>query len=382
MRQSLRIGLLSTVLVGLGILVVPWAWERVFPASAVADVPATARHLDRAIDEVQGQIALDLRALGVGPGDIAATTTEERTRDDQLWTFTRTTVDLVDEATEAEIRAAFGTWPDGIEAFVTRPDELTWSVRIYASTFAVHQVLLRLPLDPEPALDPAAPPRLAVVLTGLGERSDAAERWIVTPYPLTLALRPYHSHTMRYATDAARASKEVAVQLDFDAPPAQAPPKMALPPRLSLEMEPQALRARLEEDLAAVPYASGAVLVQGSPTTRDATAMEGLAQVLRDQRGYLLDEGAGGDGVAIEMARREAVPAAAGAVRVAPDAGADGAARDLLRARNLAVRRGDAVLCVPVEVAETAALEGFLAERVEEGYRLVFASELITADGR
>ncbi len=383
-RQLLRLGLITAALAGLGVVAIPWAWERVFPAPADEGAGlGPVDDLDRTIDAVQEQIALDLRAVGVGPGDIALTHSEERRRGDRAWTFTRTTVDLADEPPEAELRAAFAAWPEGVEAFVTRPDELTWSVRVYAGTHAVHQVLLRLPLDPAPAVDPAAPPRLAVVLTGLGERSEDAERWIASPHPLTLALQPYVSHTMRYATDAARSAKEVAVQLRFadgegpDAPAPDDPLGMALPPALGLAMEPDALRARLDEDLGAVPYASGAVLRQGPPATRDAAAMEQLAGALGARDGYLLDEGGGGDGVALEMALRQGIPAGAAAVRLRPDADAEEAARDLLRAQNLAALRGHALVCVPLAAAGPADLAAYLEARAAEGYRLVFASELI-----
>ncbi len=378
MKQSLRILVLVGAIVAVGAVVVPWAWHSAFPTPEEAGPTPDVAVDSAAIGAVNEAIADTLAALGVTAEMVADSTDEPRELEGQAWTFTRTTVDLPRSLYEEELRRSFGAWPAGAEAFLTRLDELTWSLRIYLGKRPIHQLVMRLPLDPDPAVDPAAPPALALVVTGVGPRDASVEQVIEAPYPLTLAVLPYRSHSLRYATDAARAAKEVAVHLLFDGQSAAADPAgMAPPATLDASLDADAFAARLAEDLDAVPYASGAVLTSDSATTADVERMEIAAAGLRRRSLYLLDLLPVHQGAALQVARRHDLQAMSCAAAV--DASATPQQRDaaLLRARNLAVIRGSAVLVVQAGDRDLDWLAPFIEERVDEGYRLAFASELI-----
>lgn len=378
MKQTLRILVLVGAFVAVGAVVVPWAWHSAFPtpedAGPIPDVEVDSA----AIGEVNEAIADTLAALGVTAEMVVDSSDDPRDLEGQAWTFTRTTVELPRSLHEEELRRSFQAWPEGAEAFLTRLDELTWSLRIYLGKRPVHQLVMRLPLDPDPAVDPASPPALAVVVAGVGPRDGGVEEVIETPYPLTLAVLPYRSHSLRYATDAARAAKEVAVHLLFDDQSAAPDPVgMALPAPLEASLAQDAFAARLAEDLDAVPYASGAVLTSDSATTADVARMEIVAAGLGRRSLYLLDLLPVHQGAALQVARRHDLGAMSCAATVGAAATSEEREAALLRARNLAVVRGSAVLVVEAGGDGLDWLGPFIEERVDEGYRLAFASELI-----
>mgnify|MGYP002725852567 CR=1 FL=1 len=119
----------------------------------------------------------------------------------------------------------------------------------------------------------------AVVVAGGGRRAGGVGGVSEAPSPLPVAVLPYRSHSLRYATDAARAAKEVAVHLLFDDQSAVPDPVgMAPPSPLDASLAPDAFAARLAEDLDAVPYASGA----GLTSDPDTTAADGRMEIAAD----------------------------------------------------------------------------------------------------
>ncbi|MDP7112182.1 MAG: divergent polysaccharide deacetylase family protein [Myxococcota bacterium] len=383
MRQSLRVGAVALVLVVAGVLTLPWAWERIFPSPvSEEEAPAAAEDLTATIEAVNQVVGSGLGSLGVVPEHIVSTEEEARDRDGIGWTFTRTTLDLPEGATDAAVRAAFDRWPDGVDAFLTRPDELTYSLRIYASKVPLVRLLMRQPLDPDPAVDPEAPPRLAVVVKGVGLRSAEVERMLELDLPLTLAVLPYRSHSLRYADDAARASMEVMAHLPFDEGPGRARAAgTALPEPPGMALDLPAFRSRLAEDVEAVPFASGVLSCSRSPTARDDARMAALGETLSAGGLYLLDDALYPEGVALQEARRSGV-AAMSVTSTLDTAGASAEVeRALLRLRNLAVLRGEAVVSVELGPGGAAQLHRFVGDRRREGYQIVFVSELIQGAG-
>jgi polysaccharide deacetylase 2 family uncharacterized protein YibQ len=360
LRQALRTLTLLALLVAIAALILPRAWRRVFPAPDATDRAEERVSPDgAALGAVNGAVAEALAALGVSPARIVEAEEDQRQRDEVVWTHTRTTVDLPTFRPEVDLQRAFERWPEHAEAFVTRVDELTWSVRVYVGSYPVHQLVLRQPLDPEPRCATGTPPRLAIVVVDVGERSAEVERVLTLQMPLTVAVRPYHSHSLRYATDAARAAMEVAVHLD-----------------------PDPIRAEtLEEDLDAVPYASGVVLAQAGRGGEEHGVMDQLVQRMGARGLFLLDDQPIQRGVALQVAHSHGLAARSCTERL--DGTATPAQRDYatLRLRNLAALRGQAILTVQLGELGAELLIDFIADRRAEGYRLVFASELMAEHG-
>ena len=374
MKHGLRVTLIVVVILGISWWAIPKAWQAVFPTPTSSTPSTSDTPLDSGeLEAVNESLALLLGELGLGSDDII--TSEEITRELEgyAWIFTRTEVALPSDLDEDRIHHATARLPDEVDAFLTQPDELSISLRIYLGKTPVHQLLMFRPLDPAPPIDPGAPPRLAIVIEGVGLRSEAVEQLIHEPLPLTVAVLPYGSHSLRYATDAAQASKEVLVQLTFDHSAPEESAGMARPSSLDLSMDPAQFRQRALEDMEAVPYTSGVVIRSNTPTTSDAARMESLASLLADQNLFLLDGQPAADGVALQMANRQDVPS--GIATATLNGNQD--EHSLLRLRNLASLRGEAILMVQLEEGVDETLRSFVEERQAEGYRFVFASELI-----
>jgi len=382
-KQWLRIGAVAALLVGVGAVALPWVWERVFPAPvSVEELPATAEDLTATIEAVNQVVGSGLGSLGVVPEQIVSTEEEARERDGIGWTYSRTTLDLPPGVTDGAVRSAFDRWPDGVDAFLTRPDELTYSLRVYAGKVPLVRLLMRRPLDPNPAVDPEAPPRLAIVVKGVGLRSAEVERVLELDLPLTLAVLPYRSHSLRYADDAARASKEVVAHLPFEGVPGGAATGgTAVPEPLGTALDPGSFRARLTEDIEAVPFVSGVLSSSRSATARDDARMGVLGEVLAGGGLYLLDDALYPEGVAQQEARRAGVAALSVTASVDGGGAQDEVDRALLRLRNLAVMRGEAVLSLELGPGGAARLHRFVGDRRDEGYRIVFLSELVAGAG-
>jgi len=85
--------------------------------------------------------------------------------------------------------------------------------------------------------------------------------------------------------------------------------------------------------------------------------------------------------VALQEARRSGV-AAMSVTSTLDTAGASAEVeRALLRLRNLAVLRGEAVVSVELGPGGAAQLHRFVGDRRREGYQIVFVSELIQGAG-
>jgi len=360
-RPFIRTLVVLAALATAAALVLPWAWDRVFPAPASLPEGGTTVQLDGpTLDAVNTALADALAALGVSATHIVHTHEERRQREGVEWTWTRTTVDLPAARAEADLQRALASWPLHTEAFLTAVDELTWSARIYTGSYPVHQLVLRQPLDPDPAFDPASPPRLAVVLMDVGDRSEQVERVLGLQVPLTVAIQPYRSHSLRYATDAARAAMEVAIQLE----PGQMAPR------------------QLPDDIEAVPYASGVVLASSENPAGEHAVMDQLARLAADRGLFLLDDLPVHRGLALQVAHRHGLPAANCTERLDGGTAEEHRAYAELRLRNLAALRGQAIVTVHLGDPGAELLTSFLDERRDEGYRLVFASELLAADRR
>ena len=379
MRQTLRIAAIAIVLVALAWAALPWVWRHAFPAPPDPVVtPVTAQGVAASIDGVNEVVALGLDRLGVTADRIIASHEERRERDGLGWTYTRTTVDLERAVNDDAVQAAFDRWPDGADAFVTSPDELTFSLRVYVGKLPVQRMLLRLPLDPDPAVDPDSPPRLAVVVKGVGQRSAEVDRSLEIDAPLTLGVLPYRSHSLLYADDAARASKEVIAHLPLDAhPDGEATGGMAVPAPLGLDLSITDFRRRMTEDIEAVPFASGVLCSSATPSARDGDRMRVLGEVLSSGRLFLRDDALFPEGVALQEARRAGVPSSSVTAALGQSAGDTEVERALLRLRNLAIARGEAILSIQLDRGGARRLQSFIDEREREGYRLVFVSEIV-----
>jgi len=320
-RHAFTVGLWVASIVLLGLLLVrggPWLWPRLFPA------PPDPVSTESTTVPDAAELAERLSRFGAGwgaPGDAALLELPKG----------RTPRELQDDL-RADPRFA------GLEIYVTRADDLAWTLRLFGGGQELLQRPVRPWLPDRPTV-PDPPPKLGFVVVVEQPDEDAARRLGRWDVPLAAALPPFDAQTMKAARQLAWEQKDVVLHAESDAP--------------------------MEEQLAAVPQASGVLLLGDPPAGAWLAAIAGADAFLLDGR----------DGPDAEL---RAAAAAAG-VRWMRPAGALKDPHGAKLSRNRTVRGGRGVLLASGDEAGLAALEEFVTTAREDGYELVFPAEAARA---
>lgn len=149
--------------------------------------------------------------------------------------------------------------------------------------------------------------RAAIIIDDLGQDVSVARRILVLPYPVALSVLPHLLDSTRVAHEAERAGREALLHLPME--PGPGSPARAGPGEIRVGMtEVQAARV-IEHDLASVPGAAGVNNHMGSRATTDVALMTAVMRTLRERGLYFVDSRTTARSVALEIARREGVPA-------------------------------------------------------------------------
>jgi polysaccharide deacetylase 2 family uncharacterized protein YibQ len=148
--------------------------------------------------------------------------------------------------------------------------------------------------------------RAAIVIDDMGQDLDAARKLLALDYPLTFSVLPYLRYTQITAQEAHRNGHEVMLHLPMEPEPGAhvAPGQGAI----LIGMGAAQVERVVQNDLAAVPYASGVNNHMGSRATQDAALMAEVMKTLADHRLYFIDSRTTGASVALEAAHREHLP--------------------------------------------------------------------------
>lgn len=334
-RLRVTIGLWLVALLLLGLLVArggPWLWPRLFPA------PGGPGHEERrtapagALEPplVAETVHRTLASLGTPP-DAAGDS-----------------IHLPQGAGARDLELALRAEPvlASAEVYVTPVDDLLWRLRIIerGRLLMIRDVLPWLP--ERPAFPASDPPEIGIVVLFRGE--DDAGVLDVSGWrsPLALGLPPFATHAVRSARQAAWSNKGVVALVD----PA----------------------TDLGEQVQASPDAGAVLLESDLPVGTDLVAW--LAPL--DDAGLALIDARAGDPAPL---RRAAADRGVSCVRLAARLDRDGG--DTL-ARNLAVRWGHALVAVDGSEKGLAALERFVESVRQDGYSILFPSEVALLHGR
>ncbi|MCK6527389.1 divergent polysaccharide deacetylase family protein [Myxococcota bacterium] len=344
---------------GLLAVLLPHAWDRVFPAGgrgAEREDPAT---LAARVAEVDRALARALAPLGVDPRGIVETPLPPEEREGVSFRPSSVRIPLPEGADrgriEGAIRAETGRLGFPAQVYFTDPDEVTWGVRISLGKFPTHRVTLHPPLPADPVVDPRHPPVVALLLTGVGAASPDVEAAIAWDRPLTLSIRPWEPHSIRYAGEASRAAKEVLVEL----------PRGGAAPG-----------GGLDEALASVPFVAGVAISEPDEALPDASAATVLVKRLEALSLPLILLDPPATSPIRAQARAGRVPLEEPAARLDPAVGDEALESAALRALNIAVRRGRALVTASADPRGIKALLDLAEGMRKKGYRFVFASEV------
>ncbi len=226
-----------------------------------------------------------------------------------------------------------------------------------------------------PASRPGAGGRVALIVDELGARADVAERVLDLGRPVAVAVLPGLPLSRRIARDAARAGREVLVQLPLE--PYRYPEADPGPGALLTAMAPEELTRRTRHHLAGVPGAVGVVTRMGSRFTEDPTRMRAVLEPVFVQRLFFVDSLTSQRSVGYDLARALGIPAGRRQVFVDPDESEAAARRGLEAVERWAARRGVVLAIAHGRLLTVSLLEAALPRWETRGLRIVPVSELI-----
>ncbi len=220
----------------------------------------------------------------------------------------------------------------------------------------------------------AGRPRLAILLDDLGSDRGAAEAIFALHVPVTISVLPYHPQSLEIARAARQHGCEVMLHLPMQSLAGESPEQQELRPGLS----PDEVRSTVEKMLHAVPEADGVNNHQGSQATADATLMNELMRVLKEEDLFYVDSRTTAATVAFDAAKSEGVRTAFRNVPFLDDVqNKDAVKRQLRLAIQGAKQKGEAIAIGHPHTETLAALREVLPQAKNEGVQLVFVSELV-----
>jgi hypothetical protein len=232
------------------------------------------------------------------------------------------------------------------------------------------------PRSKRPSLsEPAARPRVAIVIDDLGNDLTAVERIARWPHPIAVAVLPELPASAPTARRLARSGKEVLLHLPMeprDFPDVRPGPGVVL----RSQSEAEIVRTLLS-DLATVPGATGVNNHMGSAATADPRVMRTVLNTLAAKGLFFLDSRTTDSSVAREIAQQAAVPAVSRRVFLDGVTTAEGIERQWAQLLRLAREEGSAVAIGHPHPRTLDVLERELPRLSEQGLRLVRVSELV-----
>lgn len=219
---------------------------------------------------------------------------------------------------------------------------------------------------------------IAVILDDIGnEPVETLQPVLGLKYPITFAVLPYLEHTRTSAYHLHKNHYQIMLHMPMEPEnyPAANPGEGAILSNLN-DAE---IRAALKKALASVPYASGVNNHMGSRITANRTLMRPVLEELRDGNLYFIDSRTQANSIAFRLARDLGLRTSRRDVFLDSEQSYDFAVKQLREARRIADQQGSAIVIGHPYPTSLAALRDQMPKMNAEGYRFVFASDLVYA---
>jgi len=217
--------------------------------------------------------------------------------------------------------------------------------------------------------------RAAIVIDDMGRDLDAAHRLLALDFPVTFSVLPHLRYSRITAQEAHRSGKEVMLHLPMEPEPnAHASPGEGA---ILVGMRPGEVRRVVQNDLGSVPYVAGVNNHMGSRATQDSALMANLMKILAEHRLYFIDSRTTAASTALDMARRQGLPALYRAVFLDDMESVPYTMDQLEEFRHKVEQEGVAIAIGHPHPTTIAALAKFLPELEKADIQLVAPSQLV-----
>jgi polysaccharide deacetylase 2 family uncharacterized protein YibQ len=215
----------------------------------------------------------------------------------------------------------------------------------------------------------------AIIIDDLGSDLGAARKLLELPCPLTFSVLPHLRYSVEIADQAHRSGREVMLHLPMQPEPGSS--VATGPGEIRIGTSSEEVASIIERDLDSVPYSAGVNNHMGSRATANPALMADVMKVLAERRLFFVDSRTTADSVALDLARRQGIPAFYRSVFLDDTETVDYSLGQLRELRRVVEAQGAALAIGHPYPTTLAALAQFFPEFERDGIQLVPASQLV-----
>ncbi len=215
----------------------------------------------------------------------------------------------------------------------------------------------------------------AIIIDDLGSDLGAARKLLELPCPLTFSVLPHLRYSVEIADRAHRSGREVMLHLPMQPEPGSS--VATGPGEIRIGTSSEEVASIIERDLDSVPYSAGVNNHMGSRATANPALMADVMKVLAERRLFFVDSRTTADSVALDLARRQGIPAFYRSVFLDDTETVEYSLGQLRELRRVVEAQGAALAIGHPYPTTLAALAQFFPEFERAGIQLVPASQLV-----
>lgn len=264
------------------------------------------------------------------------------------------------------------------------PSRAQRQMTIYSDELPVFQLLLLQERPtPAPEADQAADsaetepeedlPRIAIIVDDAGYDLDRALELLNLRRPMSISILP----KLKYSRHIAEIAHDMGYEIMMHLPMESEEQLRRSPGFITAGMTEKEIAWVLDRDLESIPFAGGVNNHQGSMMTRDSEAMARVMKYLAKKDMFFVDSRTTSESVAYETAKTYGLRAAENDVFLDNEKQVEYIKERFLVLMQKAKEKGKAIGICHVHPETTKALHEMLPIIEKEGFKLVFASELV-----
>ena len=232
------------------------------------------------------------------------------------------------------------------------------------------------PPDRTPSVEEGAP-KIAIIIDDLGWKLEPAEKLLLIDEPITLAIIPKLGYSTEIANRSIEKGGEVLVHIPMEPhPPAVIAPKDG---GVTLSMSDWDIRRTVAEDLDSLPQAVGLNNHMGSKFTESQDKMRLVLGEAKRRKLYFIDSRTSPHSVAYSAAAELGIEAGSRDVFLDHEVGdIDYTKGQIVKLMEIAKEYGSAIGIGHPNASTIDALVEMIPRMKKEGFKLVFASELVS----
>ncbi len=389
MKLDKRIQLAALVLVLVGLLAATYATAHLMFGHAAPSVAA-------GIDSI---VSRNLEANNLYPPAVKKNHVAKR-NEKARWEQIEIVVKVGEDVSLAELSEALkmGLDPVGLDiaesAATPNPMLAQRQITIYSDDLPVFQLLLQqrratpiielAPAEapealskeegPEDASPPeGAVPRIALIVDDAGYDLDRALELLNLRRPMSISILPQ----LKYSGHIAEVAHDMGYEVMMHLPMESDERLRRSPGFITARMTEKELAWVLDRNLESIPFVEGVNNHQGSTMTRDPEAMTRVMKYLAKKDMFFIDSRTTGESVAYNIAKEVGLRAARRDVFLDNEKQVEYIKEQVLLLMREAKAKGSAIGICHVNPETTKALHEMFPIIEKEGFKLVFASELV-----